>query len=190
MRSNVNFGTALVPEDILVNSGSIWHHTFQIENVFEDPIPEKLRAETNLMYNECQTSTTSALELAKSEKSIKNTTFYQISQVANETCLRILEIARAFNEQKQLLIKEIDKNIQTIKHPAYPKNDFRGNSAKQYKRAPLEFFSIIGEKVFGTARKKNLKILEQQQRLLAQHTQNRFNHLAANIRMLFSANKI
>ena len=124
VRSNVNFGTALVPEDILVNSGSIWHHTFQIENVFEDPIPEKLRAETNLMYNESQTSTTSALELAKSEKSIKNTTLHQISQVANETCLRILEIARAFNEQKQLLIKEIDENIQTIKHLAYPKNDF------------------------------------------------------------------
>ena len=54
----------------------------------------------------------------------------------------------------------------------------------------MEFFSVIGEKVFRTTQKKNLKILEQQQRLLAQHNQNRFNHLAANIRMLFSANKI
>ena len=34
VRSNVNFGTALIPEDILVNSGSIWHHIFTIEDVF------------------------------------------------------------------------------------------------------------------------------------------------------------
>ena len=94
MRSNVNFGTALIPEDILVNSGSIWHHTFTTENVFQDPIPAKLREETNLMYNECQTNTASAIDLATLEKTVKNTTLTQIMQVTNDTCLRILEIAK------------------------------------------------------------------------------------------------
>ena len=68
MRSNVNFGTALIPEDILVNPGSIWHHTFTIENVFQDPIPVQLREETNLMYNECQTNTASMLKIGKNWK--------------------------------------------------------------------------------------------------------------------------
>ena len=124
VRSNVYFGTALIPEDILVNSGSIWYHTFTIKNVFQDPIPAKLREETNLMYNECQTNTASAIEMATLEKTIRNTTLNQIRQVANDTCLRILEIAKTFNEQKQLLIKDIDENIQTIKHLVYPRTDF------------------------------------------------------------------
>ena len=94
VRSNVNFGTALIPEDILVNSGSIWHHTFTIENVFQDPIPAKLREKTYLMYNECQTNTASAIDLTILEKTIRNTTLNQIRQVANDTCLRILEIAK------------------------------------------------------------------------------------------------
>ena len=138
-RSNVNFGTALIPEDILVNSGSIWHHTFTIENVFQDPIPVQLREETNLMYNECQKNTASMLKLAKLEETVRNTTLNQITQVTNDTCMRILEIAKTFNEQKQLLIKDIDENIQTIKHLVYPRTDFRGNSVKRYRRAPLEF---------------------------------------------------
>ena len=151
VRSHVNFGTALIPEDILVNSGSIWHHTFQIKNIFEDPVPPRLKEESNLTYNECQTNTASAIE-----KVISNSTLKQFKQVTNDTCQRILEIAKAFNEQKDILIREIDENIETIKHLAYPETDFRGNSARRYKRAPLEFFSVIGEKVFGTARKKNL----------------------------------
>ena len=190
VRSHVNFGTALIPEDILVNSGSIWHHTFQIKNIFEDPVPPRLKEESNLTYNECQTNTASAIELVKLDKVISNSTLKQFKQVTNDTCQRILEIAKAFNEQKDILIREIDENIETIKHLAYPETDFRGNSARRYKRAPLEFFSVIGEKVFGTARKKNLKILEEQQKLLAQATQQKFNFLAANMKMLFSANKI
>ena len=190
VRSHVNFGTALIPEDILVNSGSIWHHTFQIQNVFEDPIPPKLREESDLTFHECQANTASAIELVKLDKVISNSTLSQFKQVTNDTCQRILEIAKAFNEQKELLIKDIDENIDTIKHLVYPRTDFRGNSARRYKRAPLEFFSVIGEKVFGTARKKNLKILEQQHKLLAQETQQKFNFLTANMKMLFSVNRV
>ena len=48
--SNINFGAFLIPQEILINSGSTWEHTFQIDGLFTDPIPQQIRQNTSLMY--------------------------------------------------------------------------------------------------------------------------------------------
>ena len=52
--SNVNFGSFLTPQGQIVNSGSSWTHTFQLEGLLIDPIPPSLRENSTLTYNGCK----------------------------------------------------------------------------------------------------------------------------------------
>ena len=43
----------MTPIDRIINSGSTWLHTYQIEGLTENPIPPKLRKNTTLTYEAC-----------------------------------------------------------------------------------------------------------------------------------------
>ena len=44
--SNVNFGAFMTPIDRIINSGSTWTHTYQIEGLTENPIPLQIEGRT------------------------------------------------------------------------------------------------------------------------------------------------
>ena len=189
--SNVNFGSALIPHEELINSGSVWRHTFLIEDIFADPIPDKLRKNSSLVFKGCShvSDTVAAVSYAGD---YGNLTFDKVRNMTRILCEKIVKLGTTFDEQKNLLISEIDSNMRSIRHIAYLKPSLRDGvvERKRSKRAPLEVFGKIGEKVFGIARKKHVKILQGNMRLLEERGVKRHNYVVANIKSLQSINEI
>lgn len=183
---NANFGSALIPMEKLINSGSIWHHSFQIENLFWDPIPLNVRKSANLIYQGCTSIAETVAAITKDTDS--NGDLTEIVDFTNVLCNEVLQVTETFNEQKRVLIKEIDENMKNIRHIAYSRPDLRTGMSSRAKRAPFEFISIAGEKLFGLGRKKNIKILERNFHLLREQQHYQYNQLVGNVNDLYSVN--
>ena len=61
----------MTPIDRIINSGSTWTHTYQIEGLTENPIPPELRKNTTLTYEACLEIARSIIYMAFKEGSVK-----------------------------------------------------------------------------------------------------------------------
>ena len=84
--SNVNFGAFMTPINRIINSGSTWTHTYQIEGLTENPIPPELRKNTTLTYEACLGIATSIIYMTFNEDSVKNYTKDQAIKFETDQC--------------------------------------------------------------------------------------------------------
>ena len=188
--TNPNFGTALIPEDELINSGAVWQHTFHIEDLFADPIPGSVRGATALTIQNCEVFGLEILEITRTSD-IKLGSGYsraQLAQLAREFCRKTKEATEEFNNQKKMLIAEIDDNMKSVRHLAHIKRELRDGLRSRAKRAPLEIIGAIGEKVFGIARKKTIKSIQKNLELLNKRQSVQYNSVLSDLESLHSVN--
>ena len=104
----------MTPINRIINSGSTWTHTYQIEGLTENPIPPELRRNTTLTYEACLEIARSIIYMTFNEDSVKNYTKDQAIKFETDQCSESLKMSKVFNNQKSLLIGSIDHNIQNI----------------------------------------------------------------------------
>ena len=200
---NPNFGSALIPEDTLVNSGSIWRHTFHIEDPFIDPIPLFLRENITLTISDCDEILTTVTgltnqSLLRPPRRSMIVPFLgdwpglqanrPIAPIASSFCEKLKKMSGQFNDQKELLIKEIDKNMESVRHLAYIETDLRNDQKTRKKRAPLEIIGSIGEKLFGLAQNKNVKTMRRNLELLKEFTVTEYKKVRLDMMEMSSVN--
>ena len=65
--SHVNFGAFLTPQGEIVNSGSTWIHTFEIDELLGDPIPPGIRTPWRPSMMGCTEITRASMEGIQSQ---------------------------------------------------------------------------------------------------------------------------
>ena len=143
----------MTPINRIINSGSTWMHTYQIEGLTENPIPPELRKNTTLTYEACLGIARSIIYMTFNEDSVKNYTKDQAIKFETDQCSESLKMSKVFNNQKSLIIGYIDCNIQNIQDFLKGKVEVRC-----FKHAPFSFVGRIGEKIFGLGRKKSIDL--------------------------------
>ena len=200
---NVNFGAFLTPQGDIVNSGSTWTHTFQIENVIFDPIPPTLRSNSSLTYKGCS-ELVRALFREEYDYDVKTATAEQLQRrqhqimVETELCQSILTVADTFNQQKNILINKIDNILDTIKEivlardPAIIRrpDEQPFQHEKRKKRAPLNLVGTIGEKLFGLGRKESIDMAHRNHYELVKQVNDSFGKIAGNMHQQWSVTKM
>ena len=124
--SNVNFGTFLTPQGEVVNSGSTWVHTFEIDELLGDPIPAGIRTPWTPSMMECGQISENAF--AGIKRRHENISMGDVQNLAETICSDVLTIEKAFNEHKDLLIAGIDHNVKSIEKFVREDSDFRNGS--------------------------------------------------------------
>ena len=99
--SNANFGAFMTPIDRIINSGSTWTHTYQIEGLTEDPIPPELRKNTTLTYEACLGIARSIIYMTFNDDSVKNYTEDQAITFETDQCSESLKMSKVFNNKKE-----------------------------------------------------------------------------------------
>ena len=190
--SNVNFGSFLTPQGQIVNSGSSWTHIFQLEGLFNDPIPLSLRENSMLTYNECKEIASILVNMylfgkkgEEYEDSIDNQDTINLTSNHYE---EILKLANSFNQQKNLIISAIDEDLDTVAQTHNPHLDLRDIQKERAKRSPFDFVEHMCKKLFGLGRKEYIQIFQQNQELLAQQVNTKFEQLVVDSQKLWSAN--
>ena len=186
--TNPNFGSALVPVGKLINSGSVWIHSFQIMDPFVDVIPAALREDMTSAHRGCEEIAASISAATYPGQDPDDKTLDQLLAVNEKLCQEILQVTKNFNDQKDLLISEIDDNVMSIRHAAYSKPELREATRTRVRRAPLEFISKAGEKIFGIGRKKHIKELEKNLKRLEEHQEGINLEVIGNMNTLHSVN--
>ena len=144
MISNVNFGTFMVPRDVIINSGSSWMHTFYIQDVFDDPLPTNVKDSAWFAFNELQRRFQAFLVLHESkhldnmapkrlddvyptawrETYRENRTitipesqyvYREIKTVIGKMEKDMKPVLQNFDKQKELIIDAINHNMQSIR---------------------------------------------------------------------------
>ena len=183
--SNVNFGAFMTPIDRIINSGSTWMHTYQIEGLTENPIPPKLRKNTTLTYEACLGIARSIIYMTFNEDSVKNYTKDQAIKFETDQCSESLKMSKVFNNQKSLIIGSIDHNIQNIQDFLKGKVEVR-----HFKYAPFSFIGRIGEKLFGLGRKKSIDLAHRNHIELICQVNNSFGKITGQFSKLWSITRI
>ena len=185
--SHVNFGTFLTPQGEVVNSGSTWIHTFEIDELLEDPIPAGIRMQWRPSMMGC----TEVSDHAFGEVQIKhqNVSLGDVQRLAENICEDVMAVVKTFNEQKDIVISEIDHNVKSIEKFVREDSDLRNGSNNfltRVRRAPLEFISKAAEKIFGIGRKKAIDLANANHDLLRKQVNASLGKLHANQKTLRS----
>ena len=183
--SNVNFGAFMTPINRIINSGSTWTHTYQIEGLTENPIPPELRKNTTLTYEACLEIARSIIYMTFNEGSVKNYTEDQAIKFETDQCSKSLKMSKVFNNQKSLIIGSIDYNIQNIQDFLKGKVEVR-----HFKCAPFSFIGRIGEKLFGLGRKKSIDLAHRNHIKLICQVNNSFGKITGQFSKLWSVTRI
>ena len=180
--SNVNFGSFLTYTKDVVNSGSTWTHTFLIEELFEDPIPKNVRADITLSDEGCLAVANAFTERSRLRENGVNVSIDRIRETAVSMCNDVLSVSRTLNQQKNLLIAGIDRDVQSIRNFVYDDADLRDGKQDylREKRSPADIVGIIGEKLFGIGRKQAVDLAHDNIETLKKQTNRSLNALLAN----------
>ena len=89
-----------------------------------------------------------------------------------------------------MIISSIDEDLDTVARTLNPQLDLRDIQKERAKRSPFTFVGHIGEKLFGLGRKESIQIVQQNQELLAQQVNTKFEQLAGDSQKLWSANRL
>ena len=188
--SSVNFGVFMIPIGKVINSGSTWIHTYQIEDLGHDPVPKSVRENSTLTYEGCSRMVKLMLQTTFEKSLHNNISQEEVMQVETAQCKQILKISESFNEQKDLLIEAIDTNIEAI-------NTFIGSvdysnekPGKRRKSRALELVGKVGEKFFGLGRKKSIDLAHRNHIMLVRQVDNQFNRVAVELRAHRSVMKL
>ena len=183
--SNVNFGAFMTPINRIINSGSTWTHTYQIEGLTEYPIPPELRKNTTLTYEACLGIARSIIYMTFDEDSVKNYTKDQAIKFETDQCSKSVKMSKVFNNQKSLIIGSIDCNIQNIQDFLKGKVEVR-----HFKCAPFSLIGRIGEKLFGLGRKISIDLAHRNHTELICQVNNSFGIIAGQFSKLWSVTRI
>ena len=189
--SNVNFGTFLTSMGEIVNSGSTWTHTFIIDELFEDPIPKNIRENISLSSEGCTVIAAAFTERARLSETGANVSIDKIRVAAVNMCNDVLSVTQTLNEQKNLLIAGIDRDVQSIRNFVYDDANLRDGRRDflREKRSPADFVGIVGEKLFGIGRKQAVDLAHANIDLLRKQTNKSMSVLLANQQSLESVVK-
>ena len=185
--SNVNFGTFLTPQGEVVNSGSTWVHTFEIDELLGDPIPAGIRAPWRPSMMECGQISENAF--AGIRRRHQNISMGDVQNLAENICNDVMTIEKTFNEHKDILIAEVDHNVKSLEKFVREDSDFRNGSNNfltRVRRAPVEFISKAAEKLFGIGRKKSIDLAHSNHDMLRQQVNASLGKLLANQKTLRS----
>lgn len=191
MISNVNFGTFLTPQHQIVNSGSTWTHTFIVDDVLDDPIPPALRRDFIGTWEGCAEIARAFAENTKINGDRLNISFDTVRLLSHQMCDDVLSVSATYNQQKRMLIKQIDSNLQSIRNFVFETANLRdGKGFLRLKRAPFEFVGYIGDKLFGIARKKAVKLALRNHEILKSQVNDSFGKIVASQKSLESVIKL
>lgn len=187
--SNVNFGTFLIPEDELVNSGSTWVHTFQIEGITLDPIPGEMKKNITWVYEGCRDMALTAIGIRESSQHT-STSETQAEHAITHLCEKALQISETFNSQRTMLIRAIEEDVMSIRQILQHNTVKNSKKDQGTEKRAIEFISQLGEDLFGIGRKKSIDIAHRNHEALKVQVNNSFGRIAGNFKELWSVNKL